>query len=144
MTIDLSADAKELRAAIDKAVEKYGGKHEARASAAAHPPVTHIGFTFWLGDGGPGAPFVLLQLDTRPEPLLDGEWTHAQFAMLKRPGWRSPVNGVCDGKSVTIKLLNGKSRKLTAENMTKTFGEFCVALLKSAKAEKHGRSCPRL
>ena len=32
------------------------------------------------------APYVAIQLDTRPDPELDGEWTVEHFAMLERHG----------------------------------------------------------
>ncbi len=144
MTIHLSADAADLRAMLDKAVQKYAKKHAGRPSAADHPPVTRIGLTFWLGDGGPAAPFVMLQLDTRPGSEPDGTWTHAEFATLRRPAWRSPINAACDGKPVTATLLDGKPRKLTGDNMTKTFGDFLVAVLKSAKADGVWSSLPKV
>lgn len=133
MKIDFSADAADLRAMLDKAVQKYAKKHATPASAAQHPPVTRIDLTFWLGDGGPVAPFVTLQLDTRPGSEPDGIWTHGQFATLKRPGWRSPINAACDGKPVTATLLTGKPRKLSGDNVTKIVGDFCVAVMKAAK-----------
>jgi hypothetical protein len=105
--------------------------------------VSRIDLTFYLGDGGPAAPFVMLQLDTRVRSEPDGTWTHEEFATLKRPGWRSAINAACDGKPVTAKLPGGKSQKLTGDNLAKTFGEFFVSLLQAAKADGVWAELPR-
>jgi hypothetical protein len=135
MTIDLQKDAATVLAAIEKSAEKYAKKHASKASSASHPLVTRIDLNFWLGDGGPASPFVLLQLDTRPGSEPDGTWTHSEFATLKFPSWKSPINAVFEEEAVTVKLIDGKSRKLTGDNMAKIFGEFFVAVMKSAKAD---------
>lgn len=56
MTIDLSADAADVRAMLDKAVQKYAKKHAARASAAELPPVDADRPHFLLGRRRAGSP----------------------------------------------------------------------------------------
>jgi hypothetical protein len=144
MTIDLPADAEDVRNMIRKAVTKYTKANASKATAKDHPPVSRIDLTYWLGDGGPASPFIMLSIDTRPGANPDGSHTHTEFAMLKRPAWRPVINGLFDGKPATIKLLTGASKKLTENNITKTIGEFLVAVLKTAKADSLWGELPRL
>lgn len=122
-------------AMIEKSAEEYARKRASKASSAAYPLLTRIDLNFWLGDGGPASPFVLLHLDTRPGSKPDGTWTRPEFATLEFPSWKSPVNATFKGEAVTVKLIDGKPGKLTGDNMAKIFGEFFVAVLKRARAD---------
>jgi hypothetical protein len=100
MQIGLREDAADLRTLLVDSVAKYATKHSATTSAKRHPAVTRIDFNYWLTDGGPAAPFVLLHLDTRPGSNPDGTWTHTKFASVKLPNWTSPLRAVLEHLSV--------------------------------------------
>jgi hypothetical protein len=144
MNIDLAADVADLRSMIDQAVEKYAGKHANPKTAAAYPPVSRIDLNFWLGDGGPSSPFIMLQFDTKPGSEPDGDPTHPEFATLKRPKWRAPILATFDDKPASAKLLNGKSCEITENNVDKIIGEFLVAVLKMAKSSGAWKKLPKL
>ena len=132
MNIDFRQDAADLQAFIGKTLGDYGSTPS--SDRGAHDPITRIGLWFWLGDGGPGAPYVAIQLDTRPDAEPDGEWTFEHFAMLERPHWREAFDAHDAGEELTITFRDGSSRKLRNNEMDQVFGDFCVDVLKSTAA----------
>jgi hypothetical protein len=123
MRIDLTKDATDLRGLIVDAVAKYATKHALRAAASHHPLVTRIDLNFWLGDGGPAAPFVPLHFDTRPGSEPDGKWSHPEFATLERPHWKAAVDAVCDGNEIEITAMDRSTQRLDGSNLERTFGD---------------------
>src|SRR5687768_18402460 len=126
MNIDLKKDGEKLRTMLVDAVGKYVKLHEAKKTVAKHPAVSRIDFWYWLYDGGPMPPFVVLHFDTRPKSEPDGTWTHENFAELKLPKWRAAIETVVEGESVEFILMNGSKKKVGAEALAKTSGEFFV------------------
>jgi hypothetical protein len=144
MAIDLQKDAGAVRNLLRKAVAKYTKSSLTKSSAKRYPPVSRIDLTYWLGDGGPEAPFIMLEIDTRPGAMPDGKYSHAEFAVLERPAWRSAINGLFDGKTTSAVLLSGDTKKLTENNLTKIIGDFLVAVLKGAKKDGLWAELPKL
>ena len=144
MNIDFRKDATDLQAFIVTTLADYG--RTPSSDRGRHAPITRIGLWFWLGDGGPGAPYVAIQLDTRPDAEPDGEWTFEHFAMLERPHWREPLDAlsnVVDGvvvpgrasrSDVSVTFPDGSTRRVRSAETDQLCGDFCVEVLKSTAA----------
>jgi hypothetical protein len=143
MNIDLKKDGEKLRTMLGDAVGKYVKLHEAKKTAAKHPAVSRIDFWYWLYDGGPNPPVVVLHLDTRSKSEPDGTWTHENFAELKLPKWRAAIETMVEGESVEFILMNGSKKKVGAEALEKTIGEFFVEALKSARKDGVFKALPK-
>jgi len=132
VNIDFRKDAADLQAFIVKTLSDYAATRS--SDRGRHDPITRIGLWFWLGDGGPGAPYVAIQLDTRPDAEPDGEWTFEHFAMLERPQWHAALDARDAGEQLHITFKDGSTRKLRNNEMDQVFGDFCVEVLKSTAA----------
>lgn len=143
MHIDFRADATDLRAFLVDSVAEYTAKHDAVATAKRYPPVTRIDFNYWLTDGGPAAPFILLHFDTRAGSNPDGRWSHSEFASIKRPHWKAPLRAVLNGQDVEVVNIDGSKHRLKAAELEKVFGDFLVTVLKSARADKVFETLPK-
>ena len=141
MKIDLRPDAAAIKSMLRDSAARYAKMNA--SDAKKNPPVTRLDFTFWLGDGGPAPPYILLNLDTRPDAEPDGEWSHAEFATLERPNWKSAIDAALDGEEeVEATLADGSAQPLSGDNLEQTIGEFLVAVIKSARDEGSLQNLP--
>jgi len=135
MKLDLNKAAASVRAMLSDAVAEYVKLNADPRKKQKHPPVSRIDLNYWLYDGGPSPPFVMLHIDTRPQAEPDGTWSHEAFAELKLPKWREAIETMIEGESVQFSFPDGSRKDVAVEDIESTFGKFFVDALKSARAE---------
>lgn len=127
--LDLRKDVADVVASLAKAVRQFAAKQAKSAG-----PVSGIGLGFFPFEN----PEIIIQFDTRPTFEPDGNWSHPEFARLKRARWAKFVDACADagGKGVVIDT-NGNRHEIAEVEKEERFvgwlGEALVAALKAAR-----------
>jgi hypothetical protein len=127
--LDLREDVADTVSAIKNAVKKFSG-----AQIKSGGAVSGIGLGFFPFEN----PEIFIRFDTRPVFEPDGEWTHPEFARLKRARWGKFVESCEDagGKGAVIDA-NGDRYEIaeieSEERFVGWLGEALVAALKTSR-----------
>lgn len=126
--LDVRKDIADVVATIGNAVKKFAGRQ-------GKSTVSGIGLGFHPFE----EPQIFVRFDTRPDYEPDGEWTHPEFANLKRPRWAQFIDDCedCDGKGAVIDA-EGKRHEITEiasdERIVGWLGDALVVAMKKARA----------
>lgn len=127
--LDLRDDVADTVAALKKAAEKFSALQKKSAE-----PVAGIGLGFFVYEN----PEIIIRFDTRPKFEPDGDWSHPEFARIKRARWNK-FEEACesaDGKGVVIDALGNHHEiaEISSEKrLTSWIGDAMVAALKAAR-----------
>lgn len=127
--LDLREDVADTVAALGKAVEKFSGQQKKSAE-----PVSGIGLGFFVYEN----PEIFFSFDTRLKFEPNGDWTHPEFARLKRARWDKFVEACegAEGKGVVIDAQGNQHEiaEISSEkNLTEWIGNALVTALKTAR-----------
>lgn len=139
--IDLRDDALAVRRMLEKAVRRYAPLRAQRRSAKRYLLLTRIDMIYSLGDTQ-ASPWISLCLDTSADAEPGDDYTHANFAMLKRKHWLPAVKAVCEGRKADLVATDGKSQKVGDAALGRAIGKFLVASLLAAREDGVFSSLP--
>ena len=131
--LDLRDDIPEVEVMIRRAIGRFA-KMQHRSSEKKAQPASAIEliFQYWVeGD----APYVAMNIDTRPQHQPDWVWTYNFFHMLKRPRW-AKFFSIADESDRGIMIdVRGRSHRLqeSDEPIEKWIGEMLAQTLRQAR-----------
>lgn len=131
--IDLRRNAADLRAALAKFVQRYA-EAQGRASKEFHPPIARIDLLYSTGDGT-ATPFVMLNIDTRPNSEPDGVHTHPLFDFLEFADWGAAIRYLTERETSRISIVqaDGELIECSLGEFERHIGTMLVAVLKTAR-----------
>ena len=100
--------------------------------------------SYWLGDGGPGPPYALLNVDTRPGSQPDGRYTYHGLRQLDFDNWAKPLDDGYEKESYRVIGIDGRMNHcVRVKEVSELIMLLLVESLLTAREEGVFRTLPR-
>ncbi len=140
MKLDLSKDKRKILKYINQRIKDYP-VYVNCGPGEDSDPIQAVILGYYAAQGG----YIYLVFDTRPGKNLDGNWTlHIdEPTMCHFPKWTEFYDKACEGKPVTLVLVDGSVKRLkyldddskTEEGLNEFFGDMLRDLMRELSSD---------